>query len=45
MELQIMQETTINKFIIKNSFNFVNDEPQPLIQIAHRVIQEIDIKT
>ncbi len=44
LELQIKQETVINKFIIKNSFNFVNDQPKPTIQIAHRVIEEIDLK-
>lgn len=42
LELQILQSNSINKFIIKNNFNFVRNIDKPYIAITHRVIDSLE---
>ncbi|XQP55996.1 MAG: hypothetical protein ACOQNY_01230 [Mycoplasmoidaceae bacterium] len=42
LELQITQDNTINKFIIKNDFNFTQNEIQPYISIIHHRIESLE---
>lgn len=42
IELQVMQTNAINKFVIRNSFNFVKNTTKPYIAIMHKVINSLD---
>lgn len=42
LELHILQDNVLNKFIIKNCFNFVKHEGQPMIGITHKIINNLD---
>ncbi|MBQ0045826.1 MAG: hypothetical protein KBS35_02965 [Mycoplasma sp.] len=42
LELQVQQDNTINKFIIKNKFSFQQNIIKPYIAITHRVIESLE---
>lgn len=41
LELQVLQNAVLNKFVLKNNFNFVNYVGKPTIGITHRLINDI----
>lgn len=41
LELNILQNTTLNKFVVTNWFDFTNHIGKPIIGISHKVINDI----
>lgn len=41
VELQVLQNSAISKFIIRNYFNFITNEEQPTLSVVHKVINDL----
>ncbi|MCQ3908131.1 MAG: hypothetical protein MJ200_00795 [Mycoplasmoidaceae bacterium] len=39
--MQILQNSCLNKFVLRNDFNFTTNTGKPVVGITHRLINDI----